>query len=136
MQRTQYSTCNIKKTFKRPAFQKFPCWLVDNGCEVEGRRIITKLHDHGNETCPGASRCMPVISRRASCLNMKRSQIRNGTSQIAFDRCDGAFLTCPLQVYVQILVLEYQQYPDEATRNQIERRKSTITFERILNHKR
>ncbi|KAF3393338.1 MFS glucose transporter mfs1 [Talaromyces pinophilus] len=99
-------------------FPESPRWLIDNGREAEGLKVLAKLHSHGDENDSWVRAEFSTIQESITFEheNEAKSYVELFTSKSAFRRL---FLCCALQASIQMTGVSAIQYYSVEIFNQI-----------------
>lgn len=86
-----------------------PRWLIDNGKEEQGLKVLAKLHAHGNENDPWVRAEFNLIQESITYEHEHeaKSYVELFSSRPAFRRL---FICCALQASVQMTGVSAIQY--------------------------
>ncbi|KAF4961808.1 hypothetical protein F66182_18229, partial [Fusarium sp. NRRL 66182] len=99
-------------------FPESPRWLIDNGREAEGLKVLAQLHSHGDENDSWVRAEFSLIQESITFEheNEAKSYVELFTSRSAFRRL---FLCCALQASIQMTGVSAIQYYSVEIFNQI-----------------
>ncbi|EEA20597.1 MFS sugar transporter, putative [Talaromyces marneffei ATCC 18224] len=99
-------------------FPESPRWLIDNGREAEGLKVLARLHSHGDENDSWVRAEFSLIQESITFEheNEAKSYVELFTSRSAFRRL---FLCCALQASIQMTGVSAIQYYSVEIFNQI-----------------